>query len=306
MKTLILSSIALLALLSAPLARAWSYSDGDLLLIFSGSSDDNTYDVEYDLGSVSNLLGHTNGYTTTITGWNSSLVTGQFGANLTGVNVILAAATPVTNATPTAWVSSVDPDRSAYNVGPGALTTVHGAVSAVGNRPLNFEVPPAAGTPTNAYLINASALPYQEAAYDYIVTGGKSGSASVWNGNAPFSNVSVEQAIPGSFDLWQVGNNYGSPDHLVGIFTITSSGVLTFTAGPPHPNITAVSHSGTVSTLQFTTEVGNPYSVSYTNRLGGSGTWPVDPNTLTGDGYIDTLYHTNNNPGVEFYQINTQ
>lgn len=307
MKKIIPLSIALLALLAAPLARAWSYNNGDLLLIFSGSSDNNTYDIEYDLGTVSNLLGHADGYTTTITGWNSSLVTGQFGANLTGVDIILAAATSPGAATPTAWVSSTDPNVYAYNLGNAGLTSVYNLVSAVGNKPVNpFAVPQAAGTPTNAYVINASEGTYEGASYDYIVTGGRGASASTWDGIGPFSSAPVDQTIPGSFDLWQVGNNYGSPDHLVGIFTITTNGVLTFTAGPPHPNITKVSRSGAVSTLQFTTEVGNQYSVSYTNQLGGSGTWPVDPNSLTGDGNIDTLHHTNNNPSVEFYQINTQ
>jgi hypothetical protein len=306
MKKLIPLSIALLALLAAPLARAWSYSDGDLLLVFSGSSGNNIYDVEYDLGSVSNLLGHTNGYTTTITGWNSSLVTGQFGTDLTGVNVILAAATSVSSPTPTAWVTSTDPNVYAYNPGGAGLTSVHGVVNAVGYKPANFYyLPAAAGTPTNAYVINATTGSSVGAAYDYIVTGGRGASASTWDGIAPFSGVPVDQTIPGSFDFWQVGKNYGAPDQLIGIFTITANGVLTFTAGPPQPTITAVSHSGTVSTLQFTTEVGNQYSVTYTNQLGGSGAWPVDPNTLTGDGNIDTLSHTNNSSIVEFYRVNT-
>ena len=33
-----------------------------------------------------NAGGKTNGYTTTVTGWDLSFVTGEFGANLTGVN----------------------------------------------------------------------------------------------------------------------------------------------------------------------------------------------------------------------------
>src|SRR5580658_6895447 len=137
MKKIILIPIALVALLAAPLAHAWSYNDGDLLLVFSGSSQGDIYDVEYDLGSVSNLLGHANGYTTTITGWNSSLVTGQFGANLTGINISLTAATSLSNPTPTAWVTSTDPNIYAYNVGGPGLTEIHGLVSSVGNKPIN-------------------------------------------------------------------------------------------------------------------------------------------------------------------------
>ena len=70
--------LAALALLASPLAQAqtWTYNDGDLLLIFRKTGHNN---IEFDLGSVTNYLGKTNGYTTTVTGWDLSLVTGEFG-----------------------------------------------------------------------------------------------------------------------------------------------------------------------------------------------------------------------------------
>jgi hypothetical protein len=307
MKKIILPAIALLALLAAPpLARAWSYNDGDLLLIFRDAGGN--YDVEYDLGSVSNLLGHANGYTTTITGWNSSLVTGQFGSDLTGINVILLSVTSLTNASPTAWVSGSEPNTTAYNVSSAAWSSdLHGIISATGNKPIApYDVPPAAVTPTNAYDIHVSGI-HGEASYDYIATGGSEfANIATLGGHSPFT---VQQTIPGSFDFWAIQPTSvypnSPPDQLVGTFSITSSGVLTFVAGPRQSSITGVSRSANVSTVQFTTTVGNQYAVSYTNQLGGNGAWPVDANTLTGDGNIDTLYHTNNNPGVEFYQINT-
>jgi len=70
MKRFILTSLAAVALLAAPQVRAWTYADGDLLLIFRNGSQD----VEFDLGSVTNFLGKTNGYTTTVTGWDPTLV----------------------------------------------------------------------------------------------------------------------------------------------------------------------------------------------------------------------------------------
>jgi hypothetical protein len=51
-----------------------------VLLVFRQGSQN----VEFDLGSVTNFLGKTNGYTTTVTGWDLSLVTSTFGS-LTGV-----------------------------------------------------------------------------------------------------------------------------------------------------------------------------------------------------------------------------
>lgn len=305
MKKIILPVIALLALLAAPLARAWSYSDGDLLLVFRESGFN---DVEYDLGSVSNLLGHANGYTTTITGWNPSLVTIQFGADLTGVSVILLAVTSPTNATPTAWLSGSEPNTTAYNVSSTTWSSsLHGIIAAVGNKPVTpFAVIPAAVTPTNAYSIQPSGI-QGGASYDYIVSGGTFANVQNLGGHAAFT---VQQSIPGSFDFWAIQPTSvypnSPPDQLVGTFNITSSGVLTFVAGPRAPIVAGVNRSGNVSSVQFTTTVGNHYSVAYTNNLRAATAWPVDANTLVGDGRIDTINHTNNNPGAEFYRVNTQ
>lgn len=303
MKKIILPAIFLLALLAAPLARAWSYNDGDLLLVFRETGFN---DIEYNLGSVSNLLGHTNGYTTTITGWNPSPVTSQFGSDLTGVSVILVAVTSATNATPTAWLSSSDPNTTAYNVGAWSQN-LHSIISAVANRPITSPyssiLKPVAVTPTNAFSISASS----GASYDFIVSGGTFANLPNLGGHSPFT---VEQIIPGSFDFWAVQPTsvYPNPppDQLVGTFTITTGGVLTFVSGPRQSTITGVNHSSNVSSVQFTTTVGNHYSVAYTNQLGGSAAWPADATTLTGDGNIDTINHTNNNGGVEFYRVNTQ
>ncbi len=310
MKKIILSAFALLALLTTPQARAWAYSDGDLLLIFRATGHNN---IEYDLGSVSNLLGHANGFTTNITGWDSSLITTEFGAGLSGVKVILAATTSSANATPTAWISSIDPNVNAYNVGAAAWTAnLHGTINSIGVRPENpFDVPAAVANPTNAYIIGPFDPQLGGASYDYIVSGGNFNSIATWAGKAPFSTVPVEQAIPGSFDFWAVQTTSiypnSPPDKLIGTFTITTNGVLTFVAGPRTPNIAGVTRSGNVSTIQFTTTVGNTYSVAYTNQLGATTTaWPVDATTLIGDGKTDTLNHTNSGDAAEFYRVSAQ
>jgi hypothetical protein len=94
---------------------------------------------------------------------------------------------------------------------------------------------------------------------------------------------------------------------LIGTFTLTANGVLTFVAGPRASNLIGVTRSGNVSAVQFTTTVGNIYSVAYTNTLGGPvATWPVDGTTLIGDGNVNTLNHTNTTDNAEFYNITTQ
>jgi hypothetical protein len=285
MKKIILSTLALLALLATPLARAWNYNDGDLLLVFRASGHN---DIEFDLGAVTNLLGNTNGYTTTITGWDTSLVTTEFGTDLTGVSVALLAVSSPTDANPTAWLSSAEPNTSAYRGNLGDWTAnLHSIIGAVGERPL---VPvPITPTEANAYSINPGA----KQAYDYVVSGGNDSFIPQLGGHAPFT---VEQAVPGLLDFWaiQPTNTTQAPDTLIGTFTITANGALTFVAGPRPSNITAVTRSGNVSTVQFTTTVGNTYSLAYTNVLGGLvATWPVDATTLIGDGNINTLNHTN-------------
>jgi hypothetical protein len=310
MKKIILSAIALSALLATPQVRAWSYSDGDLLLIFREKGHNN---IEYDLGSVSNLLGQANGFTTNITGWDPSLITTEFGTDLSGVKVILAATTSSVNPTPTAWVSSVDPNVYAYNVSGAAWTAnLHGTINALGNRPENpFDVQVAAANPTNAYIIGPFDPQKGGASYDYIVSGGNFSSIATWAGKAPFFTSPVEQTIPGSFDFWAIQPTSiypnSPPDKLIGTFTITTNGVLTFVAGPRTPIVTGFSQSGNVSSVQFTTTVGNLYSVAYTNQLGAAtATWPVDTTTLIGDGKIDALNHTNSGDAALFYRVSAQ
>ncbi len=143
--------------------------------------------------------------------------------------------------------------------------------------------------------------------YDYTVSGGHFSGIAKLGGNAPFT---VEQSIPGTLDFWSIKSTdiypNSPPDQLIGTFTISADGVLTFVAGPRASNITSVSRSGNVSTVKFTTTVGNTYSVAYTNKLGGAvATWPVDATTLVGDGKVNAINHTSSG-NAEFYRVTAQ
>lgn len=295
MKNFILTILSASTLLATPLARAWTYSDGDVLLVFRNGSQD----VEFDLGSISNFLGKTNGYTTTVTGWDPGLVTGAFGS-LAGANLVLLATAGATN-----WLSGVEPNTTAYNVSSQGVNSLHGVINAVGNKPLYpINIPTAE---PNAYSIDVGGQ-YETSSYDYIVSNGHFSGIPQLGGYAPFT---VQQSIPGFLDFWQVQSTTvypnSPPDHLVGTFYITSNGTLTFVAGPRPPALTSVSRAGNVSTVQFTTTVGNTYSVAYTNSLGGPvSRWPVDASTLIGDGNVDSLNHTNAGDAAEFYRVTAQ
>src|SRR5215471_5863260 len=192
-----------LVLATGPMARAWTYSDGDVLLIFR----DGTYDVEFDLGNISQFTGKTNGYTKIITNWSFNLVTNTFGPDLTtngdAVTVALVASTPGTDPNPTAWLSSSEPNTTAYSPSASGWGNIYGTINSAGISPKIYAVPTNA-TP-QSYVIRTSgggtAGRYKYASYDYVVSGGSYNGLAYLGGGAPFI---VEQSIPGSLDFWAI------------------------------------------------------------------------------------------------------
>ena len=294
MKNIILLFLAALSLLAARPAQAWTYNNGDVLLVFRNGSQD----VEFDLGSVTNFLGRTNGYATTVPGWNASLVTSTFGTLNDNVDVVLLATSGTTN-----WLSSAEPNTTAYNISSQAAETLNAVINGVGTRPLYPINIPTSGT--NSYSIDTGGQ-YASSSYDSIVSDGHFNGIPQLGGNVPFQ---VQQGIPGLLDFWTISPTTiypnSPPDTLVGTFYITTNAVLTFVAGPRSSTITGESVAGNLSTIQFTTTIGNTYAVVYTNKLAGAvASWPVDPNSLVGDGRVDTIVHTNNG-SAQFYRIST-
>jgi hypothetical protein len=314
-------TLAALALLPALPAGAWNYNDGDVLLIFRESAIPSTYpspnnDVEFDLGSVTNFLGHTNGYTTTVTGWTLSQVTSVYGSDLTGVSVVLVAATSPTNASPTAyfsaalpqsfWLNGVEPYNTGFNVSPSVWQGAWTKINSIGTRPGLY-------LPASQQTASYSFAPSSVLSYDRIVASDayvKAGAQNTINadwlpqfgGYAPFT---VEGVAPGSFGFLAVPSSTATTkplDTYIGMFTISAGGNLTFTAGPPAPVITGFTRSGNVDTISFSTALSETYSLVYTNSLGRSTNWQTVGGSLVGDGNVDSLAH-NNTPNVGYYRI---
>jgi hypothetical protein len=298
MKKLLRLASAALALLAAPLAQAWTYNNGDVLLIFRNASNP-ARDVEYDIGSVNQFLGQTNGYTVAVTNWNPAIVQGVYGADLTGVSVALLAVSSSSAATPTAWVSGVEPNTTAYADSVSAWNyNYYSKLSNLGEKPENSGVAAAA---TNAYSIN----PYgvnKAASYEYIVSGGTYNGVSELGGSAPFV---VEQVIPGALDFWAVQPLGGAtPDHLVGTFNLTAGGGLTFTAGPV-PASPGIARAGSLTSVNVGTQIGVSYQLLGAGQLGGGATWTPVGGPLTGDGNSHALNDTNT-ANVQFYRVTAQ
>jgi hypothetical protein len=318
MKRILHIATFLAIVLAAPLAQAWVYHDGDVLLIFRENGFD---DVEFDLGNVSQFLGQANGATSTVGGWDASVVTSVFGSDLTGVSVILLATTSKTNSTPSSWVSGPEPDTTAYSVSPSAWqSSLYATINALGTRPVIYSIPTASSSSpggalpspdTNGYEFDPTAA-YQIASYDWIVSGTISLGNAIYpntaylpslGGKSPFV---VESVIPASFDFWQIQPSTTTPapaDTYVGQFSITTDGTLTFVSGPPASSITGITQTGNVSDVTYTTVIGGHYSLVSTNTLGAPvSQWPVVSGPIPGDGLNDTLTYTNSS-ATGFYQV---
>jgi len=286
---LTLAGVAWLAVLAAPLARAWTYQDGDVLLIFRENGSD---DVEFDIGSINQFLGHTNGYSAKVTGWSSNLVNNTFGS-ISGASLIVASTT-----SSSAWLSSSANVLSVSDVTPSTWhSALYSLIDAVGSRPTN-DNETASGT--NSYVIqqlgDTSAGQSSLASYDYIVTGGGQSEAYIteFGGNVPFV---VEGVAPATLGLWEIQPSTAIPKPeaaYIGTFDIDANGNLYFYVGSLQPTITGIVQHGEVSTVSFTTLDNGSYSLLSTNALGAPiSTWPVVNGPLQGNSGIQSLSYTN-------------
>ncbi len=301
MKKYYLTAIAAAVLLATPLARAWNYTDGDSLLIFRKN---NFNTIEFNLGNVSQFTNVPAGTTIPVTGWSSSLVTGTYGSDLTGVSVIVLATQSPYGSTKASWVSG----QVAGGTVNEPLTTsawqskYWSTINSVGIKPIQNTATP---TPPNAYSIDPSSASTQGASYDYIVTGNGTRTSQIvfLGGNAAFN---VEGLVPSSFAFWQVAP--GPNATYTGTFNITADGVLTYTAGPyavvTPPTIVGVTRAADVSTVSFSTANGGSYYLTFANTLTGSSTnWPVVSGPVTGNGGNQSLTHTNSADSAGFYRV---
>jgi hypothetical protein len=281
MKRIITITLAALALLvSLPAARAWTYSDGDVLLVFRASGFN---DVEFDLGNVNQFTNLASGTTVTVSGWSLNLVTNTFGADLTGVSVILSGTTGQYDPNAAAWLSSGDPTAVAYQLTPSQWQSrLWSTINSVGTRPVIYLVPTSGA---NGYKIDPDSS-YKLASYDNIVTANGQNSSAIaqFGGNAAFT---VEGVTPASLGFWQISPTSTVPKPpaiYLGTFQITAAGALTYTAGVPAPSAT-ISRNAGVNTVSFTTAPGGNYWLTYTNDAKSPpATWPVVAGPITGDG----------------------
>ncbi|HUL51175.1 MAG TPA: hypothetical protein VLU94_01190 [Candidatus Nitrosotalea sp.] len=115
-------------------------------------------------------------------------------------------------------------------------------------------------------------------------------------------------------DLYELkpgsGATLNTPGTYLGYFDFRTNGTLTFTAAggsvpPPSPTITAITRSGNLTTISFTTTAGASYSLRYTDSAGlptPIANWSVGGGSTVGDGNVQSLQDSSADGG-RYYVI---
>jgi hypothetical protein len=285
---------------SAPTAHAFSYEDEDLLLVFRKPGFN---DVEFNLGTVSNLLSRAEGSVTRITGWDPALVETQY--ELTdGVEFILIATTGSQAPVKRVWITSADADAVVQDRTPSQWKNLWSKIDGVGRKPLIY-----AGTDSSHSYVVA---PDHISSYSYITANGGVQPAAIptLGGQTSFS---VEQSIPGTSIFYEVQTSTVVPKpaaRRVGAFAFAESGELTFTAGsgiaqpPSATEIVGIQSQDGSVVVSFKTETGVHYRLRGADSLASSrDTWAAIAGSVTGTGGVLSLQDQPAGPGPRFYVV---
>ena len=286
--------LTLLGLGSAT-SQAFTFGDGDLLLVFR---KDGFNDVTFNIGSVSNFLGKASGTALTVSNFDLAAAKANFNNSLSDVKFILLAATSSTDAQKRLWASNASTTSTPTDVTGSKWSQEQSKVFDVG-------IQAAVNTGTNA-VQKFVVSPSDRSSYTYIASEGGSLDIATLAGSMAFP---VENTIPAASRFFEIkANNTRPAAALVGSFAMTSAGVLTFTAGAPvvaitSPTISTINHLGTSTTVSFSTQSGVTYKLSYTSALGTGAAWTPISGSVAGTGTTGTLTDTAAGAGNRFYRI---
>jgi hypothetical protein len=300
-KKLIPILTAIAASVAAPAMKAATYSDQDVLLIFRANGYN---DVEYDLGSVSQFLGHSNGYQAVVTGWSADVVSGQFALDGGLAQFGLLAVTSDQDANPRAWltddqplVSVTDVTQSKWEVG------LYGIIEAIG---VGIATDPDAPAGTNYDVVS----PSSSYSFDFITSNrGQSAALIPFLGGGSGLKFGATAAVPGTVLFYEVDPSSAPTKPagtLVGSFSLSAAGTLEFQAGPllSAAPITSVSNSNGTSAVTFSSSRAVKYRLRYATQLGGSPqTWAILPTTVVGDGNPQTLQDNSASDSARYYVV---
>ncbi|MDB6066568.1 MAG: hypothetical protein JWR26_2776 [Pedosphaera sp.] len=310
MKKLLFNLGAAGVALWAQSAGAFTYSDNDLLLVFR---EPGFNDVEFNLGPVSNYLGKPNGSVTTVTNFNATTVSNNFGG-LSGVEFLLMSASSPYGSQQVYITDADSTVPQILDLQSGTWKNLQNHIAAVG-------VQAATATSHNlnqTYIISSAAA----SSYSYIASSGGqsdittiSGAAASGTSPVPTSFV-VENTIPSTgsaiskfFRLQGTATPPpGNPSLQIGTFAMTSDGTITFTAGGSvvltPPTGLSIVRNGNVNTVSFNSVSGVNYRLLYTTDLAANpsvSTWTTLP-SVAGNGSAMTLQDTSSDT-ARYYKV---
>src|SRR6185295_4427483 len=202
-------------------ASAFTYSDGDLMLVFR---KDGFNDVEFNLGSVNSYLGKADGTRLTVSNWDANLVRANYNNSLAGVKFLLIGATSATDPARRIWSTSaqLSPTTPPTDLSGSRWGSLRGKISYVATEATNIT----AGSASQSYAVG----PNDPSSYTFIASDGGQVEASTIAGLEPFPVESENPATLLFYEL-KISNLVVKPAAaLIGSFSLEASGMLTFTA----------------------------------------------------------------------------
>src|SRR5258706_10296085 len=208
--------------LSSQIAGAFSYSDGDLILVLRKENDK---DIEFNIGTVSNYFGKASGTTIVVTNWDFNLVRSTFTpfTTLAGIKFVIMATTSASDPVRRSWLTDSDASGTPTDTSASKMSTLHSKIDYVGQLAQAY-------TATNnqqSYVVPAN----DPSSYSAI-TGSGGSDPSTLGGAAPFSVEGETPATNRFFEL-RINNSLNKPAALqIGSFSLSTNGRLTFVAEP--------------------------------------------------------------------------
>jgi hypothetical protein len=307
-KKLIAYSAIILALVTGTPARAFTYNDGDVLLIFRSPGYNN---LEFNLGNIGQFLNLPNGSNVVVTNWNLSLVTNTY--SLTGGNVQFAVIASSNSAVATeSWVSDSLPLKAENDFNLPTWNTLYSKVNGIGTGAASDTLQSEAPSGTNYLDINPSGTT-ERYSFDYIASNnGQNPSLIPTLGGGVGQLVSVTGATPGTILFYQIIASSVTPKPaatLVGSFKLGADGSLTFTAGPllDAAQINSIAVSGQSATVTFPAKPAVKYRLLYSTQANARLTnWTQVGSPIAGTGSAATpanLTDPNATDPARFYSI---
>ena len=309
MKKLTHISLALLFTASVRSALALSFNPDDLLLVFhDANTPPSISDVEYDLGSVTNLTSLAPGATTTLF-TDDGTVLNNFNTDYTSARMMLVANDDPSGGVTTSsrlWLTTVNPAATVtfFGKGSSAFGTVLGRLNSAGND--------AANNATGSSYIDS---PGDGNSYSHVAfNGAPTTSLGVGTFGSILANATrIDGTNNSTIPFYQItySGSAAMTGQLIGTVTWDTSGTVTFTAAsgvvtPPLTKavITHISRLASSTQVSFTTTNGNHYQLLYTPSLSAPVTWVtnVAAGVVTGNNSITNLTDTTTD-AARFYRI---